>query len=214
MNTQDEIKIPNTDFANSRRMVSLSFRKVDGGFYMKENFSGKEYAISNTGQIHATINDVGKSMLMILDTLWKDAKKNDVNTIEFQIKKGGLSFLFGNGMIGLDMSNQETTLITHIMNSVVYVLNINPSLFGGKKYKTNKEGYIMFIEDLKKLTGNRPFVSGNQFVNDTPFIFGDIQEVTPQNYGQADFIEVVTQDENLSSTDFGEQVTSKGTIRV
>lgn len=223
MSEQNELQIPNTDFSNDKGMVSLSFVKKDGGFYMRENFSKKEYAISNPGQINATVNNVGREMLIALERMFKEAKVNDVLTTEFQIRKGGLAFLFGAGIMSLGTSNSESTMIGQLMNAMLYVLNINPSIFGGKRYKTNREGYIAFIEDIRKnQSSNRGFGEGPGFVNDSSIFGPQIREINNYNSGpgffqtggqqDSTFIDYI-EDTNLSENK-GEQTDNKGRLRV
>lgn len=203
--------IPNTDFKNDKGLVSLSFRKVDGGFYLTENFSKSEYAITNTGGIHGLINQVGVEMLKELDVRFQRSKKNDVVTIEFQIREGAYPLLFGAGIIGLNAGGiTEATLFAQLMSSVVYVLGVSPTIFGGKKYKTTRDGFAMFMEDVRKTSVGpfvRPMVNNDPFFNPFGFGGGIIQTAQP-----VDFIEVV-ESSNLSPTGMESQ-DSRGRIKV
>jgi hypothetical protein len=217
---EQQSKIPNTDFRNDKGLVTLSFRKVDGGFFMTEGFSKAEYAIPHAGAIHGLISEVGKEMLMELERRFKSMKKNEVLTTDFQIRQGGLSFMFGQGIIGLT-GPTESTLISHIMNTVVYVLGVNPSIFNGKKYKTTQEGFVMFVEDIKK-NYSSPYKDVFRSP-ETPNFFGSVGypgTIIPlnsyaQGIGNVDFIEVVN-DSHLSSghnESPSDTVTEKGRIR-
>jgi len=214
----EQLKIPNTDFRNDKGLVTLSFRKVDGGFFMTEGFSKAEYAIPHAGAIHGLISQVGSEMLLELERRFKSMKKNEVLTTDFQIRQGGLSFMFGQGIIGLT-GPTESTLISHIMNTVVYVLGVNPTIFGGKKYKTTQDGFVMFVEDIKK-NYSSPYKSVFRSAENAPFFtdggFGYPGQIIPlTNVGHqtnnVDFIEIID-NSNLSS-ESGDTTTEKGRIR-
>lgn len=211
MEQREKIGVPNLDFSHKTGVVSLSLQKLEGGYFLRENHSGKKYPISGFGLVADLVTSSANHLVQRVQQVADNIKIGEVFTIELQVKKG-LSPLFnlyaGNGLHMIDNIGgwRPINWFGHQMQQVAMLCNVGPDFL--EQFKQDNDGWIAFMKSPEIRNNpnlSRPTMS-NFMGNHNPFSYDDPFAFAPIMYGD--------QEEKPNTSDVRERRSPSGEIKL
>lgn len=147
MQPTEEVTIPNLDFTNKAGLVSLSLQKFEGGYFLRENNSGKKYPISGFGIVGQILSAIGTNLTKAVQQASDSCKIGEIFTMEFQIRKGYpvlFNMAVGSGLVSIDNTGgwRPVNYFGQMMAQTAFVCGLAPEFLS--QFPQSQEGWIQF----------------------------------------------------------------------
>lgn len=143
-----DVNIPNSDFNNKAGLVSLSLQKYEGGYFLRENISGKKLLVGGFGQLAQIVAGLGTHLLEHIQRTSDKCKEGGIFTIELQVREG-FPLMFnlsqGSGLLAIDNVGgwRPQNFFGQMMQQIGFLIGVGPEFLN--QFPQSQEGWVSFM---------------------------------------------------------------------